>query len=234
MDKEFQTSFIPKKPLAEERTSTRHPVSVLNFIVTIVFIFSIVAAVGTYFYKVTLAKKVDNMNEQLALAKDRFEPALISDMQTLDRRLNASEQILANHIIVSPIFKSLQDLTLKSVSFTKFDYSIGETGTKEITVLMSGKATGYDAIALQSDALSQNKYIKDPVFSNLNLDDKARVTFDLSFIVDPTFVNYQDTLNRIGEPTLPEEMLAPEMTAPDTTVPTVPEGTDIIPNQDPE
>ncbi len=199
MDKEFQTSFIPKKPLSEERFPTRHPVSLLNFIVTIVFIGSLVAAAGAYAYQLSLKKSVANMDSQLVLARRNFDPSVISEMQTLDKRLKASNEILGTHIAISPIFQSLQGLTLKTVSFTKFAYEIKtDAGQKVVDVQMSGKATGYDAIALQSDSLAKNKYIKNPIFSNLNLDEKGRVTFDLSFTVDPSFVNFTDMVNREG------------------------------------
>jgi hypothetical protein len=32
----------------------------------------------------------------------------------------------------------------------------------------------------------------------LNLDDKGKITFDLTFYVDPTFINFEDTLAREG------------------------------------
>ena len=61
---------------------------------------------------------------------------------------------------------------------------------------MSGKADNYTAIALQSDQLTQNKYIKDPIFENLTLDDRSNVLFDLTFQVDPSFVLFGEKLNR--------------------------------------
>ena len=56
---------------------------------------------------------------------------------------------------------------------------------------MSGAAVGYRSIALQADLFSQNKNIIDPSFSNLSLDEKGNVLFDLEFGVDSSFVNYQ-------------------------------------------
>jgi hypothetical protein len=225
MDKEFQTSFIPKKPLTEERIVTRRPVSLVNFVVTLIFIGSLVAAGGAYAYQLTLKKSVSDMDAQLVLARNSFDPSVIAEMQMLDKRLKASGEILDSHIMISPIFISLQSVTLKTVSYTKFTYELKtEAGKKQVDVQMSGKATGYDAIALQSDSLATNKYIKNPIFSNLNLDEKGRVTFDLSFTVDPSFVNYSDTVNREGieqaeqmaeeQLTLPESMMAPEETTP--------------------
>ncbi|MFA5933820.1 MAG: hypothetical protein WC795_01165 [Candidatus Paceibacterota bacterium] len=189
MDKDFQTSFIPKKPLAEERVVRERPVNIFSFFATVIFFASLVSGAGVYFYKIVLTRQVAEMNTSLERAKEAFEPGLILDLQNLDKRLNSSKEILANHLVLSPLFKTLQDLTLKSVRFTKFDYSaLSEQG---ISIKLSGQARSYTSVALQSDALAKNKYIKDPVFSNLNLDDRGNVTFDLSFMVDPSFLRYQ-------------------------------------------
>ncbi len=190
MDKEFQTSFIPKKPLTEDRVVRERPVSIVTLLATVIFFATLVAGVGAYGYKVILAKQVKDMSASLDTAKGAFEPSLLADLQTLDRRINASEDILANHIAISPIFRSLQNLTLRTIRFTKFSYDFSKDGG--ITVKLSGLSPNYNYItlALQSDVLAKNKYIKNPVFSNLNLDDKGNVTFDLSFSVDQSFVRY--------------------------------------------
>ncbi len=73
----------------------------------------------------------------------------------------------------------------------------------------------------------KNKYITDPVFSNLNLDDKGRVGFDLTFNVDPTFVNYKDMLLRMSA--MP---VVPTMLDQDTEVNQNPPVDDTNPNPD--
>lgn len=200
MDKEAQTSFIPKKSLSEERIQSSQPVSLTVFIGTIIFFASIAAAAGAYFYHAVLVKRVDDMSNQLELAKSRFEPSLISDLQTLDRRIQGADQLLAGHMIVSPLFDSLQALTLKTIRYTKFEYDIGKPDnllSNDITIDIDGQsASGYTPIALQADVFSQNKYIKDPVFSNLTIDPFGKVNFHLTFSVDKSFVSYQEMINR--------------------------------------
>jgi hypothetical protein len=56
---------------------------------------------------------------------------------------------------------------------------------------MSGSASSYTSIALQSDMFGRNKYFQDVVFSNLQLDSAGNVGFDLEFTVDPAYVNYK-------------------------------------------
>ena len=204
MDQQFQTSFIPKKPVAEmekksEASYTESSVgsssgSILGFLTTLLFVGAIVSAAGVYFYFYTVQKKITDMSSQIELASKKYDTNFITEMQLTDKRLKSATAILSSHIIVSPIFKTLGELTLKTVAFNNFDYSFNAKG--EVIVTMKGKALNYEAIALQSDMLSTNRFIKDPVFSNLNLDDKGNVTFELNFIVDRSFVNYIDDINR--------------------------------------
>jgi hypothetical protein len=196
MDQNFQTSFIPKKPMIEEHSSTASPHSVSFLLIISLFVFFTVsiAAGGLYFYQGILNKNIASMQNTLVLAENRFEPSKITELQTLDKRLNAANEILSNHIAISPIFETLQAVTMKTVRYTKFSYSISDDKIPKITIDMSGQAVGYLSIALQADLFSQNKNLIDPVFSNLSLDDKGNVLFDLEFSVDPSFVNYNQVL----------------------------------------
>jgi len=134
------------------------------------------------------------MQTQLQLAENRFEPSKIAELQVLDKRLRASTEILGKHITITPVFLALESLTMKTVRYTKFTYTVGADKSANVEIKMSGVAIGYRSIALQSDLFSQNKNIIDPVFSNLTLDNSGNVIFDLSFSVDPAFVNYKQNL----------------------------------------
>jgi hypothetical protein len=194
MDQNFQTSFIPKKPMVEERVKSSRPVSLLTIIAIFIFFTVILASGGLYFYKGMITKSIAQMDNDLVLAKNRFEPAKITQLQTLDRRLRASSDILSKHITISPIFQALQAITMKSIRYTKFSYDLNTDKNTQITIKMSGQAIGYRSVALQSDLFAKNKNLIDPVFSNLSLDDKGNVLFDLVFSVDPSFVDYQQML----------------------------------------
>mgnify|MGYP001601291959 CR=1 FL=1 len=189
---DFQTSFIPKKPLAEERVQVKtRSFGLLSLISTIIFFATLVTAGGIYVYKSSLASQVTELSASLDRARSAFEPSLVETLQTLDKRFTASKEVLANHSTLSPVFTSLEDLTLKSVRFTKFTYEIpADTGV--LTVKMTGSARSYTSIALQSDMLGRNKYFKDVVFSNLQLDAAGNVGFDLEFSIDPAFLNYKN------------------------------------------
>jgi hypothetical protein len=195
MEQNFQTSFIPKKPIIKERATSSRPVSILLIISLFILFTVLLASGGLYFYKGITAKRIAKMESDLNLAQNRFEPSKISELQVLDKRMRAGSEILANHIAVTPIFELLEKITMKSVRFTKFTYTLEEEQGLVVSVNMSGITTGYRSIALQSDIFAQNKNLIDPIFSNLTLDPSGNVVFDLDFSVDSNFVNYKQTLS---------------------------------------
>ncbi|KKR79483.1 MAG: hypothetical protein UU24_C0007G0010 [Candidatus Nomurabacteria bacterium GW2011_GWA2_40_9] len=193
MEQNFQTSFIPKKPIVREAPSAR-PVGFLTIISIVIFFTMVISSGGIYFYKASLVSNIAKMEEQLNIAKNRFEPTKITQLQLLDKRLHASNEILASHIAVSPIFKVLSAITMKTVRYTNFSYEMGATPKDRVSVKLTGQAVGYRSVALQSDLFTKNKNLIDPVFSDLALDDKGNVIFNLEFSVDPSFVDYKQNL----------------------------------------
>jgi hypothetical protein len=193
MEQNFQTSFIPKKPIVRERSNSPQSIGIL-LVVSLFILFAALLSTGLlYFYKGVVTKSIAGMENNLNLAKNRFEPARISELQVLDKRLRASSDILSKHIVITPIFTALEQLTMKTVRYTRFSHAVSSEKDGMVNVQMSGVAVGYRSIALQSDLLGKNKNFINPIFSNLTLDNSGNVMFDLEFSVDPSFVNYKQT-----------------------------------------
>jgi len=203
MEQNFQTSFIPKKPIVEEVVKApKKSMGFLTIFTIILFITMALTFGGLYFYQTVLAQNIIDMQASLEKANERFEVSAITELQTLDRRLIASGKILSKHLTISPVFKVLQDITMKSVRYTEFSYDISDKD--KILIKMTGEAEGYRSIALQADLFSSRKELIDPVFSNLTLQEKGNVVFDLEFSVDPSLVNYKQTLEK-ERPSTPVE-----------------------------
>ncbi len=194
MDKDFQTSFIPKKPIIENRVVHARPVGFLTIISFFLFFSVAIASGGLYFYKKALTVNIAKMDKDLNLSKNRFEPKKITELKDLDTRLRAASTVLSKHVTISPIFELLQKVTMQTVRYTDFNYTIDDLNSK-VTVKMKGQAVDYRSVALQSDIFTENKELIDPVFSNLVLDDKkGLVSFDLEFSLNSSFVNYKQAL----------------------------------------
>ncbi|MFM7088471.1 MAG: hypothetical protein ACKOW9_02990 [Candidatus Paceibacterota bacterium] len=195
MEQNFQTSFIPKKPVVQERTETSSkPVGFFMIFSILILLSVLVGYGGLYFYQASLTQRIASKQKALDLAKNRFEPGRLAELKTLDRRLRAANMVLDGHIAVSPIFEILQDTTMKTIRYTSFAYELRENGV--VFVKMTGEANGYRSIALQADILSKNTDVVDPVFSNLALDAKGNVLFDLAFGVSKSLVSYKENLSK--------------------------------------
>ncbi len=204
MDQQFQTSFIPKKPVVESRvTVSKASVSFLMIFATIVLVVAAIMLGGAYVYKIGQAKSRDSIQQYIVEKTNQIkaEEPTLREVTRIDKRLNAAEAVVRSHVLISPIFNRLRQLTLKSIQFTKFEFSNGKDSSSTTEVKMSGRANSYAAIANESDILTgangTDTYFLNPIFSNLSLDDKARVSFDLTFRVDPDLVSYVDTLKRL-------------------------------------
>ncbi len=190
MDQTINTSFIPKKTLHEEPRAHKQPVNILIFLGTIIFFIALAALVGVYFWKVSIQGNIDKLDAQIKANQAKVNMDQVAQIQKLDNRLNAAGTLIENHQLITPIFQALQMLTLKTIQYTRFSFEINEQ-TKQMLVSMSGRsAGGYTPIALQADLFKSESALHDPFFSNLSLDDRGRVNFDLTMVVDPDFLSY--------------------------------------------
>lgn len=201
-----QTSFIPRKAVGRESSIREKPVGIFLIISTFVFVVAILASGFFYLWKFSLNRNITKAGQYLEERKSALEPTTINELLKTDKRLRAAADLLSNHLVASPIFSLLEDQTLKSVRFTRFEYN-NEPG-KGVTLKLSGEARSYGSVALQADTLNADKqYVKSAVFSNLNLDDKGNVTFDALVALDPDATNYKKSLDRAagGAPAFPAQ-----------------------------
>jgi hypothetical protein len=195
----FQTSFIPKKPLVASTdipTTVSRPLGLLNFLSILSVVIVVALYGGLFVYKNILLKNLNNLHTSLQSSQESFEKDTIEDLQLFDKRMSVSKQVISGHIIFSPFFELMNQLTLPNVQFTKFEQTSSVDG-RSFLVNMSGIARDYRSIALQAQVLNSDKgkYFKDVVFSNLGLadekDKKGYVKFEISFSVDPTLLSYE-------------------------------------------
>lgn len=221
MDPTFQTtSFIPKRPLNESKPVAPRSTSSGFFLLIgiVIFVLSLLASVGVFFYKKSIENKIVANKETLAKAKDAFEPDTIALYKRFDKRLISADEILKNHITVSPILRELNALTLKKVQFTKFKDKVTTVGKSvSVEVEMQGKGDSFSTLAIQSDKLTQSRYILNPVFSNLSVDTKGSVLFDLKFGIDSSLILFTQLVDRGMVSTMQPTVLPPDVSFQPTT-----------------
>jgi hypothetical protein len=198
METMMPTSFIPKRPVSSEPvppTRQSHSVGILSLLAGVVVVVTIVSYAGVYLYQKQLLAQKAKTDILINKAREGIGSEFLSDMKRLNTRIDAVKVIIGKHIVVTPIFAALEQTTLHSIQYNSFSYSFtsetpGDATMVEVTV--TGTAKSYATIALQSDAFTQNTLIKNPVFSNLTVDEKtSAVGFRLVFDVDPTALSYE-------------------------------------------
>lgn len=185
------TSFIPKESLVSERSTKstrRNPLILVNLVAGAILVVSLVAAGGTFLFKTYTEQSIASKRQSLDRQRAAFEPATIEELLRLDKRLTASQGLLKTHVALSLLFDDLESRTNLNVRFRNMKYEPGGTG--RFIVTMSGNAKSFNAVALQSDAFGKSTVLRDPIFSNLNLDQDGNVVFDFTAVVDPVRVSY--------------------------------------------
>lgn len=195
MDKEFKTTFIPKKNLSKVKTpeskQSRARRSLFGLLATLLFVTALVSTAGVYLYKVRLASILNSRIDSINRAEKAFEPSTILELRKLDIRLNAGTELLRNHVAISDFFESLAESTLPDVRFNDMNFTHDSAGSQ---VSMTGEARGYLQIAQQSDIFQSNQYIQNHIFSNFALTDTGRITFSLDYTLNPQLLIFGRTL----------------------------------------
>lgn len=204
---ELKASFIPKAPIQKKVPRRRKPIGFLFIVTFSIFLITVAAAGGVYLYKLFLNGEEAALTESIERARQAIDPVLIDELQQFDFRLKIAERLLNNHVALSSLFELLEDLTLQTVRFESFRFSVEGAGNAGL--LLSGEAKSFASVALQSDVFSRNPDIKNPIFSNLQPGDKGQVTFNFSADIDKElllYTNYTDTFSEIPPPPVEEEI----------------------------
>lgn len=202
MEPKFRTSFIPRQAMVPVKGATRGGGGNILFLITfILFLAAVALSAGVFFYQQFLEQSIESKRAQLDRAREAFEPALIEELSRLDLRIDSARTLLDQHVVQSELFVFLEQNTLRSVQFEDFNYSVAPDGRVSLT--MRGRARSFGAVALQSDVFGKSRFIRDPIFSDLNLDQVGNVIFKFSAFVDPTLISYRAALERVNSEVTP-------------------------------
>lgn len=172
------------------------PVNLISLISVSIFILALLAAGGVFGYSWHLTQGINTMREELVAARSSFDNKLFDEFIRLDTRLNSAHELLNNHVASSLLFEALQNMTVKAVQFKEFNYKTADSPFIEVT--MRGEATSYNAIALQSVVFKKNKYIRNALFSDMDLNDKGNITFNFKAEVDRDLVAHKNATDSLS------------------------------------
>lgn len=200
MEPKFQSSFIPKGPLAATTTGpnlVRRPGerTILGLFGLIFFIVSVLGAAAVFGYKYYLKGRIESMQTELETVRAALDSGEIQELTRLHDRIVSTKELLAKHVVLTPFFESLEISAPRLVRFNDFRYTVSAEG---IEVAMRGESRGYGALALQADIFNKSKFFKDPIFSDLSLSSKGDVMFSFRGVLDPTLVSYTRMIEGIS------------------------------------
>jgi len=93
----------------------------------------------------------------------------------------------------SVIFTLLENNTLSSVRFTGFEYSVNSSGIAALT--LTGETLDFSSIALQADAFSASKALRNVLFSDINVQPATgHITFKVQATIEPSLLLFSNTL----------------------------------------
>jgi len=192
MDPKFQSSFIPKGPTAPSsivfKTKSPKQGTLFGLLSTLIFVLSLLAALGVFGYGYYLNSRIIKMGMDLDVARANLDPETIKEIVRLNARIVGTEKLLANHSVLSPFFDFLESKTVKTARFTQFSFS--DTPEEGLSVSMRGQTRGYAALAYQADIFNKDKNIKSANFSSIDLDERGNVVFTVKLSIDPELVSY--------------------------------------------
>jgi len=193
MENTFQTSFIPKKPVVSNNNIRKAPKSLLLIVLSFLLVVSIVASIGLFLYKNYLIKQKESYSTELSLSRDSFEKETIDELALFNKRTESAKQILDKHLVLSPVFVLLGEITIQTIQYTSFAH---QNEKDNFVVEIKGIAKDYKSIALQANMFNGEKghSFENVLFYNLKKDKNNNIGFDLKFNVKPSLISYQNNL----------------------------------------
>ena len=207
-------SFIPKKPLTRKTEKTKHPVGLLLFATYFIFFATIAFYGGLYLYNKSIKNTLIEKTKELETEKTKIDPfSVVEKGEKLQKKINGAQSLLNKHLAPSSVFSILEKAILKSITLQEFslglDDSTGgnndayknvddkQTATDpDFIIKTKGIAINYESLAYQSDVLKKEtekrQEIKGFSIKDLSLDSSGNVSFNLSIIVDRSFLLYKN------------------------------------------
>jgi len=196
MDPKFQPTFIPKRPGDTAVSTGKHASSgkgILYNVGSALFVISLLASGAVFAYEKYLLSRISNMQTALEEAKTALNPELVKELSRSHDKIESAKEILMRHVALTNFFSLLESLTLEALRFSRFTYSFSME--KGIVVEMTGEAGDYKTVALQSEIFSKESSIVNPLFSNLDLNEKGNVTFNFEARLTPDSILYSKNVD---------------------------------------
>lgn len=214
-----QISFIPKSPLGEEDifVARPRPRSVLGFLATLLFLVSVGAYIGLYFYEDFISRNIQKKTGEIEMAQRALKSSPeIGRAKVFNARADLARTLLEKHIVISPVFDFLSQNTLKSILYK--DFSFKDEGGK-LALSLKGESPSYSSLAYQTDVFRVSKDLLGFSVDNIELTKEGSVSFGFEMVLDRALLSYEKSIKTGGGSAIIETSLPPATTTATTTAP---------------
>lgn len=198
MQPQFQTSFIPKKPVLDSQKNgitIVRSTNIFSTLATLIFVITLLASGGLFGYKYYLIKQITEADTALNEARAAFNTGKIQELLDASTRINTVKSLLENHFVVSELLVLLEQLTVKNIHFEDFAY---HNNNSTISVNLTGESVSYNALTQQSDIFKGSDFFQNQNFYDLSLTDKGSIKFKFTANILPELVSYKKIIDQLS------------------------------------
>jgi hypothetical protein len=193
------TSFVPKQPVSTDRRRFSSGGNNLFLIIAGVALgLTVAVAVATFLYDQLLKNEESAKAAQIVAAQKSVNEDTVNQLVRLQSRLNDSETLINQHIVLTQFFNLLGSITSQTVHFDGVKIQVADDRSAHIT--MTGEATDFNALASESNTFASEQYIKSAIFSNINVNKDNNVSFTLDADLDPALVVESAPISQVAVP----------------------------------
>ncbi len=153
------SSFIPKSPVkGAVRPRGVRKIYVFTYISSVIFIGTIMAAVGTYAFQLSVQSELNNQKNLLNQEKERFSVSDIARMELLDQQLRSARELMNSHVSVPKLFEALEFSTTNALGLIGFSYTRSQTA--DVSLEITALANSIDIALFQRNIYRDNNLLR--------------------------------------------------------------------------
>jgi SHS2 domain-containing protein len=203
------TSFIPKQgPAKKIRQSVSRQVHVFTIISYLLFLSTLTAGAGVYFYGRHLDTQLATEANALNNAISGFSTSDMDRVESFHTRLRYAKDRIDHSVSITTIFKALEAATTKASSLN--DFNLKRENDEQFTVSAKITADSFDTSLFQRSVFERNSVIRSVTTDDLTIENigenstQKAVSFTANITVPLESVGYQPsvTANAAAAPVL--------------------------------
>lgn len=201
-------AYIPRSSLIPTEASGAIPVQMkrrrtihaFGLIATIIFVLSLLGAIGVFLYQNYLGKQLESAKTALGSVGNEEDARKIAEIRLYDEKLRIAQNLLDNHVAVSKVFEEIEDSTKETVQFRSLEF-VHDPGFEAVLTL-TGVTEEFSSVALQKMQILEDTIFSEFVLQDISTEKSSEsedgrvipggVSFRVTGVFDREFIKYED------------------------------------------